>query len=222
MFNLYILEDWYGTPHIMSSSKIHKRVMDDSSKSNYNWIASATDLINVCNKRNFPEEKANDIKVAILNCYSSLMWSEDDYSRRKKTDLNAVYFAYNSLYGVEDQKVIQARTRFLKSFLSLVTHSSFLFMAHHGENYRNAEKEWINHIFSNLFVQEQIDFASLFSLLKNDFTQRIKQLEESGLFAEEDKIEQERLIGYIDETVNQFFEHPERQKVLAKVPPKKK
>lgn len=216
MFNLYILEDWCGTPHIMSSSKIHKRVMDDSSKSNYNWIASATDLINVCNKKNFPEEKANDIKAAILNCYSSLMCSEDDYSRRKKTDLNAVYFAYNSLYGVEDEKVIQARTRFLKSFLSLVTRSSFLFIAHHGENFRNARKEWINHKFNNLFAQEQIEFASLFSLLKNDFRKKIEQLEESGLFDEEDRIEQERFIGYIDETANQFFEHPERQKVLSK------
>ena len=216
MFNLYILEDWCGTPYIMSSSKIHKRVMDDSSKSNYNWIASATDLINVCNKKKFPEEKANDIKAAILNCYSSLMWSEDDYSKRKKTDLNAVYFAYNSLYGVEDEKVIKARTRFLKSFLSLVTRSSFLFIAHHGENFRNARKEWINHKFNNLFAQEQIEFASLFSLLKNDFRKKIEQLEESGLFDEEDKIEQERFIGYIDETANQFFEHPERQKVLSK------
>lgn len=216
MFNLYILEDWCGTPHIMSSSKIHKIVMDDSSKSNYNWIASATDLINVCNKKKFPEEKANDIKAAILNCYSSLMWSEDDYSRRKKTDLNAVYFAYNSLYGVEDEKVIQARTRFLKSFLSLVTRSSFLFIAHHGENFRNARKEWINHKFNNLFAQEQIEFASLFSLLKNDFRKKIEQLEESGLFDEEDKIEQERFIGYTDETANQFFEQPERQKVLSK------
>lgn len=222
MFNLYILKDWYGTPHIMSSSRIHKKIMDDSSKSNYNWIASATELVNVCNKRNFPEEKANDIKVAILNCYSSLIWSEDDYSRREKTDLDAVYFAYNSLYGVKDEKVVQARARFLSSFLSLTSYSSLIGLFHHGENFRNAKREWEKQKFNELFAEEQVDFANLFSVLKFDFSQRMKLLEESGVFAEEDKIEQERFWGYIDESVNHFLEQPDRQKVLAKVPPKKK
>lgn len=220
MFDLYILEDRYGTPHLMSSSKIHKKIMNDSSKSNYDWIASATELINVCNKRNFPEEKANDIKVAILNCYSSLMWSEDNSSRREKADLDAVYFAYNSLYGIKDEKVIQARARFLSSFLALTSYSSLVGLFHLGENFRNAKREWEKQKFDELFTEEQIDFANLFSILKNDFSQRIEQLEESGFFAEEDKVEQERLQSHIAEVVNQFFEHPDRQKVLAKVPSK--
>ena len=45
----------------MTAKELYNRVMEDS-KSNYNWIASATDLINVCNKKNFPEEKANMAK----------------------------------------------------------------------------------------------------------------------------------------------------------------
>lgn len=212
MFDLYILNDWNGNPHIMSSSKIHKRIISDSNKSNYNWIASASELINVCNKKDFPKEKAYDIEVAILNCYSKLMTRDKEYLRMDVRDIISVYSAYNSLYGVDDCKVIEARERFLRSFISLTTHYSFLSISHHGKNFEDAKKEWIDNMFNELFKIEQIDFFNLFPQLKLEFTHKIQELEKSGLFDEEDKMEKERLLDY----ARSLLEQPKNEKILAK------
>ena len=62
MFGLYSFLDWNGNPRTMRASTIHKKVLEASKKSNYGWIASATDLINVCSKKNFPVEYCKFVK----------------------------------------------------------------------------------------------------------------------------------------------------------------
>lgn len=215
MFNLFVLTDWYGEKHLMSSSKIHSRVMEDSRTSNYNWITSAKELINICNRKSFPKEEANDIKAAILDCYSSLILEDEENSRINEIDV--AYSLYNSLHNVDDEKIKNARVRFLNSFLSSITGSTYLFITHQGERFRNTEKEWINQNANNLIEKEQINFPSLISKLRDDFLKDINELEEKGYFAEEDKVEEKKLIDYSERLMSEFSEYQNQSKVLRKV-----
>lgn len=214
MFGLYLLEDWNGDLRLMKASKIHKKVMDKSQKSNYNWIASATNLISVCEKKKFPEQYATDIKIAVLNCFSQLINSDDDTTRRKKTDLDAVYYAYNSLYEIQEEKAIKARTNFLNAFLLHITLCKYTFLFR-GESYHKYCTEWRNKKFNELFSKENINFSHLKTTLEKEFENAINLAEKEGIFLEDDKKEQEKLNNYIKQSTDYFFESygaPEKPK----------
>ena len=128
-------------PHVLCVLQLYiKKVIEASKKSNYNWIASATDLIYICNKKDLPIEYAIDIKVAILNCFATLINSENE-SRGKETDIYAVYHAYNSLYGVENENAIVARKNFLRGFLRKIIFESLCFLAYDTVSYSKIFRE---------------------------------------------------------------------------------
>ena len=67
----YTVVGWNGDIHTLSAKALYERVLADS-KSDYNWIASATELVKVCNSPSFPEMYAQAIKIIILNCFANL------------------------------------------------------------------------------------------------------------------------------------------------------
>lgn len=205
MFGLYLLEDWNGSLRLMRASKIHKKVMDKSQKSNYNWIASATDLISVCEKKKFPQQYSVDIKIAVLNCFSQLINSDNHSTRRKKTDLDAVYYAYNSLYEIQEEKAIKARTNFLNAFLLHITLCRYTFLFR-GKSYHKYCAEWRNKKFNELFSKADINFPYLKTILEKEFQDAIDLAEKEGIFREDDKKAQEKLNNYIIESTDYFFE----------------
>lgn len=219
MFNIYILIDWYGIPHIMSANQIHKRIMKDSSKSNHNWLTSASELMRICNKKDFPEKEAIDIKTAIVNCYAEIIINKYDNSYREATDMNAVYKAYNSLYGIQNETAQKARKNFLNSYISLVC-SPRMEEFNIGKNYLNAQTEWRKETFDELIHKEELDFIALFSMLKADFRQKVKELEKNGLLAEDAKEEQERykrfIKGFIDNNKVESLESNIKPATLVK------
>lgn len=64
----YNVKGWYGDTYLLTAKALYKRVLEDS-KSDYNWIASATELVRVCNDPEFPEVYAVGIKLIILNWF---------------------------------------------------------------------------------------------------------------------------------------------------------
>ena len=44
----YHINGWRGKEYSLTAKELYERVMEDC-KSNYNWIASATELVRVCN-----------------------------------------------------------------------------------------------------------------------------------------------------------------------------
>lgn len=191
MFGLYTFMDWHGNFRTMRASTIHKKVGEASRQSNYNWIASATDLINVCNKKGFPIEYSIEIKSTILNCYATLITCEDDTTRRKKTDLKAVYYAYNSLYGIINEKAINARINFLNGFLSKICWNPWQFLIYRGESFLKVCNEWQNSKLKELINLDYINFDEMETLLEEDLAKTIKEAKEAGLFKEDEKIEEE-------------------------------
>jgi len=120
MSRLYFIIDRDGFIHLISAEKLHKKIMEQSKESNYNFIAPITDLVRVCDKKSFPKEYALDIKLAILNSFSELF---QKYNHRHilESDLESVYRLYNSLFSITDERVINARYNFLKIYLTEVT-----------------------------------------------------------------------------------------------------
>jgi hypothetical protein len=55
----------------MTPKSLLARVKADS-KSNYNWITSATELVKTCNSLGFPKQIAVEIKELILKCFADL------------------------------------------------------------------------------------------------------------------------------------------------------
>lgn len=193
MFGLYTFMDWSGTPRTMRATTIHKKVIEASKKSNYNWIASATDLVDICNKKDFPMEYAIDIKVAILNCFAALINSENE-SKGKETDIYAVYQAYNSLYGIENENILAARNNFLRGFLRKITLESLSFLAYDIESYFKIYREWSGKKVNELLSIKDINFAAIKNLLTQEFETYLNTKVKEGI------LQPLQLVDYIDET----------------------
>lgn len=67
--NLFKIKDWNKEEHLMTDKELRDLIVEQSKKSNYNWLAPADELIKVCNNPEFNKDYAKDIKVAIVNCY---------------------------------------------------------------------------------------------------------------------------------------------------------
>lgn len=92
----YTLNTWRNGRVRVTANELYRRVKSDS-KSNYNWIASATDLVRVCKMKGFPEDIAEKIQDLILNCFAELS-VRNIYkdSNQKSTDERAVWYCYHN------------------------------------------------------------------------------------------------------------------------------
>ena len=105
----YDFTGWRGTRYSLTAKELYKRVLEDS-QLDYDWIASATELVRVCDDPLFPEMYAVAIKILILNCYANLELQQERPSSGKSTDKKAVYSCYQSLPG-EDETVIKVKNK---------------------------------------------------------------------------------------------------------------
>ena len=79
----YKVKGWNGDTHSLTAKALYERVLEDS-KSDYNWIASATELVRVCNDPCFPEMYSVGIKLIILNCFANLETKKEKSNSIKK------------------------------------------------------------------------------------------------------------------------------------------
>ena len=190
----YHIKGWYEE-HCLTAKALWESVMEDASKSDYNWIASATELVKVCNAPEFPKGYAQDIKVAILNCFASLEFKKDIPSHGEPTDQEAVYYCYNSLSGI-DGKVVSAKTNYLLAIIKYIAFHHFGVLDthyHSGPTYFKIREEWVKKkLFENISKNE-IDFRQLIQELHNDFDKTIKTAEEEGAFKKDDEEHEEEM-----------------------------
>lgn len=163
----YLIYGWYGT-ELLTAKELYERVMIDAQRSNYNWIASATELVRVCSKRGFPLEYAKDIKMAILKCFAEVDMLYDEYSYREPTDNEAVQHCFNSLsWDIEDE--CSAKQEYLKARIKLARIYSCEFLIYCGDEFKKFCDEWERRQFEKYFKQENIDFLKMFKELCDDF-----------------------------------------------------
>ncbi len=142
----YMVTDDYGGMHLLTSKKLYERVMRDSKRSNYNWIAPARKLVRICKSRSFPIEYAIDIKIAILNRFANIEHLANcggDRYMYDSADEEAVYYCYNSLYDINTEEAILARKRYLTEMINTASYVRvFDSLYHPGPTFRNLRKDW--------------------------------------------------------------------------------
>ena len=199
----YDIKGWHRAEHRLTAQELHDRVMEDS-KSNYNWVASATELVRVCNEPDFPQEYAQNIKIAILKCFASLAVHSFDESYQEPTDNDAVYSCFNSLSGT-DENVRSAKQTYLRGVIKGISFNRFEFPVHVGAEYSKFRNEWETAKFEEFCEQETVaDFRTFFKELCADFDEKLKSAEEQGRFEAEDKEYREKSLQWITSMISKM------------------
>lgn len=184
---VYYFKDWYGVRRFWTAKKIYKRVMRDADTSNYNWITSATELVKLCKKADFPEHYSTEIKLAILRCFIYLENEGRWRGYTEPTDDDAVHYCYNTLTGAEE--FVNAKREYFKimirksSLIPYYKHSFYI----KGATYLKLQEEWRKKKLDEFVSEREIDFEQLMKDLEADFNQTIKMAEEAGLFKDDDE-----------------------------------
>lgn len=192
----YMVTGRHGDTYSLTAKQLYERVLNDS-KSDYNWIASASELVRICKKTSFPTEYALAIKCAILNCFANIEQRANCGGDRyidKPEDQEAVQECYNSLYGVEDEEAVLARRRYLAEMIATASYiRTFDSLYHPGPTFRKLRKDWNKSKVQEYISKEKIDFKQLIEALHAEFVEIIKKAEVDGAFEEDEKAERERL-----------------------------
>lgn len=181
----YVVNGWRGKVYSFTAKELYERVMEDS-KSNYNWITSATELVKICDREEFPQEYAKEIKIAILNCFASLEIDKSVDDNFMPTDNDAVYYCYNSLFEI-DEKVEKTKQNYLVAVIKSIVLNHFELPIHYGPIYKKTCNDWIKSKFDENINREKIDFKNLKIELHEDFKNIISAAEKEGVFKEEDE-----------------------------------
>lgn len=172
MANLFYITDHYGNEHVMSDKALRDKIVEQSKKSNYNWLAPADELIKVCNNPKFDRAYAKDIKVAIVNCYANFLRGDCPGS------IVYAYDAYNQLYdtteNMVDKQVLEVRKKFLKAFIRRNIFWNKHFINIH-ETFLEAKNKWIDDTAEELLKVRWIEFASIREDLVRDFNKYIDE-----------------------------------------------
>ena len=185
----YKITVWHGETQVLTAKNLYERVLEDS-KSDYNWLASAAEIVRVCNEPDFPEIYATNIKIIILNCFANLELQQEKCCNRRQTDKEAVYSCYNSLPET-DTAVIKAKEKYLAAIIEGITRYSGdeeRFPIHFGPAYKKTCENWKKAKLNEYVSEVKIDFNQLRERLNADFEKTIKEAEKNGIFNEYDKL----------------------------------
>lgn len=192
----YCLIGWREKIHFVTAKQLYERVMEDS-KSNYDWIAPASELVKVCARKGFPKHYEKEIKIAILNCFANLELNRTVENNLLPSDDDAVYFCYNSLSGT-DEKIVQAKRNYLIAVIKSTVLYYYELPIHFGPIFKTKCDDWIKSKFNENIAKEKIHFKSFLNELNEDFEKMIRKAENDGLFKEEDE-------AYYNELVERAF-----------------
>ena len=185
----YKITGWHGDTQVLTAKNLYERVLEDS-KSDYNWLASAAEIVRVCNEPDFPEIYATNIKIIILNCFANLELQQEKCCNRRQTDKEAVYSCYNSLPET-DAAVIKAKEKYLAAIIEGITRYSGdeeRFPIYSGPAYKETCEDWKKAKLNEYVSEVKIDFNQLRERLNADFEKTIKEAEKNGIFNEDDKL----------------------------------
>lgn len=182
--------------HELTAKELCERVLTDSQKSDLDWIAPARNLVSVCRESTFPVKEARIIKIAILNCFANIEHRANigvgDRHIIIPADKEAVWYCYNSLYGIEDETVILARKRYLTEMINVACYVNTRDSLYHpGATFRKLKEDWTKSKCEEYISQKEIDFDQLIKKLRDSFTELIKKAESNGDFEEDEKKDKE-------------------------------
>ena len=126
---LFCFRDWNNKKRHFTAKRLYKRIMKDS-KSDYNWIASAAELVQVCERADFPKKYALEIELAILNCFANLELKRHIPSTHANNDEASVDFCYRAIIDANitnDPRINAVKHKYLKAIIAGVAVAVVLF-----------------------------------------------------------------------------------------------
>jgi len=183
-----------GAIEAITAKQLYERILIES-KSDYGWIAPASELVRVCKKESFPAEYAISIKTAILNCFANIECKANRGGDRHiidTEDKEAIQYCYNSLYGINNEAAILARKRYLREMIYFACYVKVLdSMYHPGATFIKLREEWVKSKLNEYISQEEINFEQLLKTLRDNFRELIKKAEDNGDFKEDEEKHEE-------------------------------
>lgn len=174
----YQVTDRHGNTQPFTAHELYAQVLDDSRRSDYDWVASATELFRVCNSTDFPERFAVFIKTLILNCFANLESRGILTSNSSTTDEEAVYSCYCSLPDTyEAISIKKVKDKYLMAVITGITRytpDSPRFPQYIGEAYMHWEEEWKKAKFDEFSSAPWINFYQLRKYLYADFDKMLE------------------------------------------------
>ena len=176
MRRLFKISIW-GYQTVMSDYKIYKIIMEQSKKSNYDWLTSADELMAVCTKPKFNNEYAKAIKCSIVECYSRL------YRYGDVSNPLGAYRAFNSLLSelkkANDENINSVCRFFLNSYIYRMTF--WQCMANGSESFSQAYQEYRDNKINELMNLDYIEFGLLPKQISGEFRIFIEDKKKKGI-----------------------------------------
>lgn len=193
------ITDWQGRIHRVTPEKLLERIKSDSSKSNYNWFASATEIVNTVSNFRFPDDIANELKIIVLKCFAELLLDNEE-----GTDQAAVANCYRSIYGGPGEQIKQLYRE--KLLDSVIRYSEQRPYNVYGKEWRAFCEKWKGDVLRNFPMRIGNDFMKFQVNATTDFEKAVKEADKAGKFendraeaAKDFKDSMLRLMGNMDE-----------------------
>ena len=175
MFRTFPLNTWREGKKYFTAKKLLDRIRKDR-LSDYNWVASASELVKTCNLPYFPAEARAEIEDSILECFANISVPslyEPSYS--EPGDKLAVFTCY------QDSQNEELKNRFLSELIRRYIILSYgdggKELYYFGDKHDEFENSWSKRILSELHNRElnseEIDYIawekSLLSRYEEDY-----------------------------------------------------
>ncbi len=177
------ITDWHGNRHEMTPEDLLERIKNDS-KSNWNWLAPATEIVKTISDPEFPEPVANKLKGIILKCFAELLLT-NVYGHEESTCQLAVAYCYYSVHGRAEKRIKRLyRENLLKSVI-MYSHGASPYGACSKE-WRTFCSKWKKDALQCFTKRFGVDFMRFKANAEADYEKSIQAADKAGAF-ENDK-----------------------------------
>lgn len=205
---LFCIRDWNNKKRYFTAKGLYKRIMKDS-KSDYNWIASATELVQVCERADFPRCYALEIELAILNCFANIETKRHIYSSQDRNDQASVDYCYRAISTTnnsKDPRIVAVKQKYLNAIIAGVLKykttagDSLRGVIGYGPAYSKICEAWQKECFEEYKDVYLSSTSELRLALSKSLEETIKAAEENGIFEKEKNDRLDRFLTlYFDE-----------------------
>ena len=196
------LVGWYGEEYLLAANELFERVQLDS-ESDYNWIASATQLYETTHLPSFPRKYAEGIMLIVLNCFANLELRKTQPSSSENTAQDTVNKIYNELSS-QDPTTKRVKEKYLKNFIHAVTLYDTIevrIFLPCSETFKKLSKEWEDTTFKKYSDQEEIDFGVLYKTLMSEYENLLDNTRKNETVMAEDGKSKESIHKFLAEII---------------------
>ena len=187
---LYKIKGCNGKIHYKTAKQLYEQILNDS-KSNHELIATASELVRICEEPDFPKNYAEEIKICILKSYASLERNKKNLTEYLQENDVAIRKCYNSMSYSTDEDAISARKGFFSEILNSIIKNnkySIRLKTLYGSTYYKVCDDWKKSMFEQHFSEEPIkSLERLKSELQIELHNTLKTAEIKGVFIKKDE-----------------------------------